>query len=105
MNGRKLLAGLVFTLPIMVVLFAVLMGAYALSVALRDHVGATVFLRLAMGAVVLLIADLLLLVTMLGLRAIEEDGGRNQVDPDLELSELATEGLEHEEVPTKASGR
>lgn len=73
MIPRRLIAGLLLPVPVLVVTFAVLLGASALARATSDGPAANVLFWLAITAVLLLIIDLLLLVMALAIRAVEED--------------------------------
>lgn len=64
---RRLLLVLVFTLFVLLVAFAVLIGGYALAAATTDALGATVLWWVAMGFLILIAVDVLLLVGVLGL--------------------------------------
>jgi hypothetical protein len=67
---RLILAVLVCGLAIFIVAFAVLMAFYALVTALGDTYGAMIVLRTAVGTLVVLLVNLLLLVGALGLAAL-----------------------------------
>ncbi len=64
---RRLLLVLVFTLFILLVACAVSVGGYALATAAGDSPGATVLWWLAMGSLMLVVMDVLLLVGVLGI--------------------------------------
>jgi hypothetical protein len=70
---RPLLFGLVFALPILVVSFAVILGAASLAQALGDAAGGRALFWVAIGALILLVIDALLLLGALGLRALAVD--------------------------------
>ncbi len=61
---------LVYALPLLVVTFAVLMGAQALSSATGDATGASVLRGLSIGALVLLVVDMILLLGLLGFESL-----------------------------------
>jgi hypothetical protein len=61
---------LVAALPVLVVAFAVLMGAEALARATLDTLGARVLLWVALAVLMLLVGDVLLLVGALGINAL-----------------------------------
>jgi hypothetical protein len=61
---------LVGGLPVLVVAFAVLMAGEALARATQDAAGARVLLWIAMGVLMLLATDVLLLVGALGINAL-----------------------------------
>ena len=61
---------LVFALPVLVVAFAILMGAASLTDALRDPLGAKCLRWVAAVAAMLLAADVLFLVGLLGLESL-----------------------------------
>jgi len=65
-NLRTLLTPLVFVLPVLVVAFSVLMGAYGLAQATEDSAGALVLWWVAMSCLILAAIDLVLLVVVLG---------------------------------------
>ena len=67
---RRLLLVLVFSLFVLLVAFAVLVGGFALANATSDSPGATVLWWLAMGCLMLVITDVLLLVGVLGVSAL-----------------------------------
>lgn len=73
MIPRRLLTTLVFALPLMVVAFAVLMGAAALTQAMADEVGARALRWIAAGVLMLAVTDMLLLLGVLGLKALSDD--------------------------------
>ncbi|HZN34287.1 MAG TPA: hypothetical protein VFB80_10725 [Pirellulaceae bacterium] len=73
MIPRWSLKTLVFALPVLVVAFGVLMGASQLAAALEDAGGARLLLRLAIAGLILLAIDAVLLLAVLGLRAIDAD--------------------------------
>jgi hypothetical protein len=67
---RRLLLVLVFSLFLLLAAFAVLVGGYALANATSDSPGATVLWWMAMGCLMLVITDVLLLVAVLGVSAL-----------------------------------
>ena len=73
MIPRPLLVALVFSLPILVVTFAVILGAARLAGALGDAPAAKALLWVAMGALIVLVIDVLLLVGALGIQALGPD--------------------------------
>jgi hypothetical protein len=77
MIPRGFLITLVFALPILVVALAVILGASALTAALGDAAGSRGLLWVAVAAAMLLVMDVLMLLVVLGLRALAEprDGG------------------------------
>jgi len=77
MIPRWFLTTLVFALPVLVVTFAVVLGAAALAGGLGDASGSRGLFWLAMAALVLLVIDVLLLVAALGIRALEADRDEN----------------------------
>ena len=79
MLPRSLLLVLVFSLPILVVCFAVIMGAASLAQALGDAAGGRALFWVAMGALILLVIDALLLLGALGMRAL----AANETDDEL----------------------
>ena len=71
MIPRWMLTTLVFGLPILVVTFGVLAGASALAQALGDTAGARGLLWVGIVTLIFLVVDVLLLVGVMGIRAIE----------------------------------
>jgi hypothetical protein len=69
---RPVVVILVFALPVLVVAFAVVLGASALAQATQDLAGGLVLRWVAMGLLMLAITDLILLVGVLGVRALDE---------------------------------
>ena len=72
MIPRPVLSILVYALPLLVVSFSVLMGGYSLASATQDATGATVLRWIAMGTLILLVSDMVLLMGVLGLKALGE---------------------------------
>jgi len=72
MIPRPFLITLVFALPILVVALAVILGAAALASALGDAAGSRGLLWVAVSATMILVMDALMLLVVLGLRALEE---------------------------------
>jgi hypothetical protein len=64
---------LVFALPVLVVAFAVILGAAQLAAAMEDAAGGRALLWVAIGALILLVIDVLLLVGVLGLKSLGAD--------------------------------
>lgn len=79
MMPRWLLTTLVFALPILAITFGVVLGASLLTSALGDATGSYGLFWFAMAALILLVIDALLLLVILGIRALDErrddDGG------------------------------
>ena len=67
---RPLLIVLVFALPILVVAFSVVMGAYAIALAAGDSAAAAALWWVAMSCAILGAADLILLAICLGIDAL-----------------------------------
>jgi hypothetical protein len=67
---QRLIVILVFSQFILLVGFTVLIGGYALAAATQDTPGATVLWWIAMGCLILLAVDVLLLIGTLGIAAI-----------------------------------
>jgi amino acid permease len=67
---RSLLTFLVFSLPVLVVAFAVVMGGHALADGMGDPAGAVALRWAAIVCLMLLASDVLLLVGALGLGAL-----------------------------------
>jgi hypothetical protein len=74
--SRQILAALVLALPVLVLAFAVLAGASLLTSAMGDVAGARALRWIAVGALVVLTIDALLLLAALGIRAVEEEDRR-----------------------------
>jgi len=72
MTPRWLLTTLVFALPILVVAFGVVLGASSLAAGLGDASGSRGLFWFAMAALIFLVIDALLLIALLGIRALEE---------------------------------
>lgn len=72
MIPRRVLTTLVFALPLLVFVFAVLMGAAALTQAMQDEIGARVLRWIALGVLLLTVTDMLLLLCVLGLKALND---------------------------------
>jgi len=70
MIPRRILTVLVFSLPVLVVAFGVLMGGFVLAQATEDAAGAKVLRWVAVSALMLTIADVVLLVGALGINAL-----------------------------------
>lgn len=66
---RRLLSLLVFGLPVLVVAFGVVMGGQALAAALQDASAARLLLGVAVGCLLLICIDIVLLVGWLGMQA------------------------------------
>ena len=75
-NLRRPLIFLVYSLPVLVVAFGVLMGGQALSRATNDQAGAALYWRGAILCLMLLVVNLILLVGVLGIDVL------NRPDPD-----------------------
>jgi hypothetical protein len=67
---RRSILVLVFTQFVLLVAFLVLVGGYTLASATDDAIGATVLWWLAMGCMMAVAVDVLLLVGVLGISAI-----------------------------------
>jgi len=74
---RRILTILVFALPVLVVAFGVLMGGFVLAQAVEDAPGAKVLRWIAIGILMLTIADVVLLVGVLGVRALGDQDDRS----------------------------
>jgi len=72
MIPRSFLATLVFALPILVVTFGVVLGASALAGSLGDSAGSHGLFWVAMAALILIVIDALLMLIVLGLRALDD---------------------------------
>jgi hypothetical protein len=72
MIPRSLIVTTVFGLPILALTFGVVLGASALAGELGDVAFARGLFLAAIGALVLLVIDVLALLVILGLRALEE---------------------------------
>ena len=78
MIPRWFLAGLVLALPVLIVTFAVVMGASALAGGLGDAAGSRGLFWFAIAALILLIINILLLLAVLGIRAVNESREREE---------------------------
>ncbi len=67
---RRVLLVLVFSQFVLLVAFAVLIAGYALASATNDAMGATVLWWIAMGCLIMVAVDVLLLVGVLGISAL-----------------------------------
>ena len=76
MIPRRILTVLVFSLPVLVVAFGVLMGGFVLAQATEDAAGAKVLRWVAVSALMLTIADVVLLVGVLGIKALGDHDDR-----------------------------
>jgi hypothetical protein len=74
---RSALVFLVFALPVLVVAFGVVLGGAALAQATQDLPAGLVLRWIAMGLLMLAIIDLILLVGVLGIRALDEPPDRS----------------------------
>jgi len=77
MIPRRILTVLVFSLPVLVVAFGVLMGGFVLAQATEDAAGAKVLRWVAVSALMLTIADVVLLVGALGINALGDRDDRS----------------------------
>jgi hypothetical protein len=72
MIPRSVVAVLVLGLPVLILIFGVTMGASALTGAMGDAAGSYGLFWCAMAALMLMIIDSLLLLAVLGLRALDD---------------------------------
>lgn len=79
MIPRRYLVVPVLALPVLVVTFAVLAGATFLAAALGDATGAAALKWVAFGSLIVLVIDAILLLALLGIRAVQE--GEDQTRP------------------------
>jgi hypothetical protein len=70
---KKILRGLVYALPLLIVSLAVLSGGALLTRAMQDLAASQVFAWIAAAVAMLVVVDLILLVGVLGLRALGPD--------------------------------
>ena len=70
--SRPVFVVLVGAMAVLLAAFSVVMAFYALVSGLGDATGARVLLWIGIGCLILIVADLLLLVGALGLRAMED---------------------------------
>jgi hypothetical protein len=70
---RRYLVVPVLALPVLVVTFAVLAGATFLAAALGDAPGAAALKWVALGSLIVLVIDAIVLLALLGIRAVQED--------------------------------
>lgn len=82
MVPRKIVSFLVFALPLLVVAFAILMAGFALTHATGDAMAAAVFWWIAMGVLMLLVGDVILLILCLGLNYLAESDERHHDSTD-----------------------
>lgn len=73
MIPRPVLKTLVLALPLLVCTFAVVLGVSALTQAMQDEVGARALRWISVGVLVLAVIDMLLLLGVLGLHALNDD--------------------------------
>lgn len=73
MIPRPVLRILVLALPLLVCTFAVVLGVSTLTQAMQDLVGARVLRWISVGVLVLAVIDMLLLLGVLGLQALNDD--------------------------------
>jgi len=78
---RSVLTVLVFALPLLIVTFAAVSGASALTEAMQDEAGARALRWISVGVLVLAVIDVLLLVCVLGLQAINHGDQEKSRDP------------------------
>jgi hypothetical protein len=72
MTPRWLLTFLVLALPILVVTFAVVLGASAMAGGMGDAAGARGLFWVATAALIVLVIDVLLLLGLLGIRTLDQ---------------------------------
>ena len=77
MIPRQILTVLVFALPVLVVAFGVLMGGFLLAQAVQDSPGAEVLRWIAIGVLLLMVTDIVLLVGVLGIHALGDQDDRS----------------------------
>ena len=77
MIPRQILTVLVFALPVLVVAFGVLMGGFLLAQAMQDPVGAGGLRWIAIGVLLLMVTDIVLLVGALGINALGDRDDRS----------------------------
>jgi amino acid permease len=70
---RSVLKTLVLALPLLVCTFAVVLGVSALTQAMQDESGARTLRWISVGVLVLAVIDMLLLLGVLGLQALNDD--------------------------------
>ena len=80
MLPRPILTTLVFALPTLVVSFSVLMGGSALARATEDLAAARALQWIGVGLLMLTVVDVVLLVGVLGLRALSDKEVRDTSD-------------------------
>lgn len=74
---RQILTVLVFALPVLVVAFGVLMGGFLLAQAMEDSPGAEVLRWIAIGVLLVMVTDIVLLVGVLGIKALGDRDDRS----------------------------
>ena len=80
MIPRSVLKTLVLALPLLVCTFAVVLGVSALTQAMQDEVGARALRWISVGVLVLAVIDMLLLLGVLGLQALNDDDHQGSRD-------------------------
>ena len=70
---HSILKTLVFALPLLICTFAVVLGVSTLTQAMQDDGGARVLRWISVGVLVLAVIDMLLLLGVLGLQALNDD--------------------------------
>ncbi len=78
---RRSILVLVFAQFVLLVAFLVLVGGYTLASATNDAIGATVLWWIAMGCLMAVVVDVLLLVGVLGISALLYLDQREQQSP------------------------
>jgi len=73
---RPVLTILVYALPLLIVVFGVLMGGFALAHGTGDQPAASVLWWVAMGCLMLVVTDLILLVGVLGIGSLSRPDHR-----------------------------
>ena len=82
MLPKQLLTALVYTLPVLVVAFGVVMGAYGLLAAMQDAVAARVLFWIGMTILMIIVSNVILLVGALGLDAVSLEGEESSHESD-----------------------
>lgn len=77
MIPRRFLTILVFALPVLVVAFGVLTGGAVLAQAVEDAPAANVLRWIAISILMLTVADVVLLVGVLGIKALGDEDNRS----------------------------
>jgi hypothetical protein len=73
MDLHKILKPLVIALPLLVVGFAIFMAGHALAQSMQDRTGAAIYWHLSTACLLLLAGNVVLIVGVLGYRALDKE--------------------------------